>query len=98
MEETERKLIELLNEIDSKRHLGEYTMNELQNIAEKAIKVIRGYYPNSESINELNRAINLSNDFHKEMSYKNADNIITILCVTKFAIESFLSEAFGYDF
>ena len=95
---TENKLIELLQEIDHKRDFGEYTMTELQKIAEKAIKVIKEYKPESESIIELKKSIKLSDKFHKESLYKNVDNIMSVLRSTKFVIESFLYKEFGIEF
>ena len=93
----ENKLIELLQEIDHKRDFGEYTMTELQKIAEKAIRVIKEYKPESESIIELKESIKLSDEFHKERSYKEVDNIMDVLRLTKFAIESFLYKEFDIE-
>ncbi|TYC07282.1 hypothetical protein ES677_15180 [Bizionia gelidisalsuginis] len=95
---TENKLIELLQEIENKEDFGEYTMTELEKIAEKAIKTIKKYKPESESINELKESIKLSDIFHKERSHKNVDNIMDVLRSTKFAIESFLYKEFDTDF
>jgi len=93
--EIQNELIELLDKIDRKREFGEYTMTELQKIAEKAIIVIKKYKPESVSINELKESIKLSDKFHKKRSYKEVGNIMDVLRSTKFAIESFLHEEFG---
>jgi len=92
--EIKNNLIDLLKQIDLKRDFGEYTMTELQKIAEKAIKVMEAHKPESESIIELKESIKLSDKFHKENSYKNVDNIMNVLRSTKFAIESFLYKEF----
>ena len=90
MKETQDELKELLFKIDLKRDFGEYTMTELQKIAEK-------YDSKSDSISELNEAIKISNECHKERSYKDVDNIMDVLRGTKFAIESFLYKEFGIE-
>tara|TARA_R110002049_G_scaffold253586_1_gene428944 strand:+ start:868 stop:1224 length:357 start_codon:yes stop_codon:yes gene_type:complete len=97
MKETQDELKELLFKIDLKRDFGEYTMTELQKIAEKAIRVIKKYDSKSDSISELNEAIKISNECHKERSYKDVDNIMDVLRGTKFAIESFLYKEFGIE-
>ncbi|WP_417859515.1 hypothetical protein [Xanthomarina gelatinilytica] len=95
--EIKNELIDLLKQIDRKRDFGEYTMTELQKIAEKAIKAIQEYNPESDSIVELKESIRLSDKFHKESSYKSVDNIMSVLRSTKFAIESFLYKEFGIE-
>jgi hypothetical protein len=89
---TEKKLNELLFRIDLIRDKGEYTMNNLQLIAEKAVKIITKKNPKSESIIALNKAIEESNDCHKKRVHTDGDNIMNVLRQTKFAIESFLEE------
>lgn len=89
---TEEKLNELLFRIDLIRDKGEYTMNNLQLIAEKALRIINKVNPNSESISELKEAIDNSNDCHKKRVHTDGDNIMEVLRQTKFAIESFLEE------
>jgi predicted ribosome quality control (RQC) complex YloA/Tae2 family protein len=95
---TEKKLNELLFQIEEIRDFGEYTMNNLQLIAEKAVKIINKKNPNSESIIELNKAIEDSNDCHKKRIHRDGDNIMEVLRQTKFAIESFLHKEYGNDF
>ncbi|WP_397447774.1 hypothetical protein [Polaribacter sp. R77954] len=89
---TEEKLNELLFRIDLIRDKGEYTMNNLQLIAEKAVRIINKVNPNSESISKLKKAIDNSNDCHKKRVHTDGDNIMEVLRQTKFAIESFLEE------
>ena len=89
---TEKKLNELLFRIDLIGDKGEYTMNNLQLIAEKAVKIIKKENPKSERLIELKKAIDDSNEFHKKRVYKDGDNIMSVLRQTKFAIESFLEE------
>lgn len=89
---TQKKLNELLFQIDLIRDKGEYTMNNLQLIAEKAVVIINKVNPNSESISELKEAIDNSNDCHKKRVHTDGDNIMEVLRQTKFAIESFLEE------
>jgi len=98
--EIKNELIDLLKNIDSKARysLGEYTMTELEKITIQAINKIEKYKPESESIIELKESIKLSDKFHKESSYKNVDNIMSVLRSTKFAIESFLYKEFGIEF
>lgn len=94
---TKDELIELLEKIDRKREFGEYTMTELQNIAERAIVIIKKHNPNSTDLIKLNESIKLSNKYHKEFKYRDGDNIMNVLRSTKFAIESFLYEDFGIE-
>jgi hypothetical protein len=95
---TEKNLNTLLLQIDSIRDMSEYSMNRLQLIAEKAVKIINKKNPESESIIELKKAIDNSNDFHKIRVHRDGDNIMNVLRQTKFAIESFLYKEFGADF
>ncbi len=95
---TKSELKELLFKIDLKRNFGEYTMTELQKIAEKAIIIIRKHSPDSKEIIELEEAIKLSDKFHTERSYNDGSNIMDVLRMTKYAIESFLYEEFQIEF
>ena len=95
--DTKANLIELLKAIDSKRTINEYTMTELQKIAEKAILFIKKVDSEAKEISELKEAIDTSNDFHKKRVYKDGDNIMDVLRLTKFAIESFLYREYGIE-
>jgi hypothetical protein len=95
---TEKKLNELLFKIDLIRDMGEYTMNNFQLFAENSIKILTTENPKSESIIELNKAIEDSNDCHKKRMHRDGDNIMDVLRQTKFAIESFLHKEYGNDF
>ena len=88
--EIEEKLTDFLNQIDRKREFTDYTMTELQKISEKSIKLISKFNPNSESLVELKKAIDLSDEYHKNKEYKNVDNIMDVLRATKFGIEEFI--------
>ena len=94
---TKDELIELLGKIDRKREFGEYTMTELQKIAERAIVIIKKHNPNSTDLIELDESIKLSDKYHKGLKYKDGDNIMNVLRSTKFAIESFLYKEFGIE-
>jgi hypothetical protein len=96
--DAKNELKELLFKIDLKRDFGEYTMTELQKIAEKAIFIINKHSPKAKEIFDLEEAVTLSNKFHKEGSYKDGSNIMDVLRSTKFAIESFLYEEFQIEF
>ncbi|ALU74314.1 hypothetical protein [Tenacibaculum piscium] len=95
---TEKKLKELLFQIELKTEFGNYTMTELQKITEKAVIIIENKNPNSESLNQLKTSIKLSDTFHKEKSHNNVDNIMDVLRSTKFAIELFLDKEQEADF
>ncbi|MFD0991622.1 hypothetical protein [Tenacibaculum geojense] len=86
----EEKLTDFLNQIDRKREFTDYTMTELQKIAEKSIKLISEMNPKSKSLVELKKAIDLSNKYHKDKEYKSVDNIMDVLRATKFGIEEFI--------
>ena len=90
-------LIELLEAIDRKRTITEYTMTELQKIAEKAVIIIGKADSEAKEISELKEAIDTSNDCHKNRAYKDGDNIMDVLRQTKFAIESFLYREYGIE-
>jgi hypothetical protein len=91
------KLIELLEAIDRKRTITEYTMTELQKIAEKAVVIIGKVDPEAKEIAELKEAVADSNDCHKKRVHKDGDNIMDVLRQTKFAIESFLYREYGIE-
>ena len=94
---TKDNLIEFLEIIDRKRTITEYTMTELQKIAEKAIRIIDKVDSEAKEISELKEAIKTSNDCHKKRVYKDGDNIMDVLRQTKFAIESFLYREYGIE-
>ena len=90
-------LIELLEAIERKRTITEYTMTQLQKIAEKAVAIIEKVDSEAKEISELKKAIEVSNDCHKKRVYKDGDNIMDVLRQTKFAIESFLYREYGIE-
>jgi len=96
---TRDELIDLLNIIDSKARykIDENTMTELDKLTKKAIEKIESFKPDCISINELKESIKLSDNFHKQRTTNEIDNIMLVLRSTKFAIESFLHKEFGIE-